>query len=99
MRTLIVLAVAGVLFVPTFAPAFQEIRDGSNNLIGTRTKVGDRYEIRDKDNNLVGQENREGSRTIIRAGPAIRLARLTEATKIDDAIVNADNPSCLSIDD
>jgi hypothetical protein len=39
-----------------------------HNLIGTRAKVGDRYEIRDGSNNLIGQENREGSRTIIRDG-------------------------------
>ncbi len=68
MRTLIALTIAAILFVPTLAPAFKTIRDGSGNLVGTETRVGNRTEFRDKDNNLVGQTNREGSRTIIRDG-------------------------------
>ena len=84
MKTLITLLVATMLLVPTLAPASEQIRDGSNNLIGTRTKVGDRYEIRDGSNNLVGQENREGSRTIIRDGSGNKIGEIDRTHGEDD---------------
>lgn len=68
MRTLVALAITEILLTPTLAPAFKQIRDGSGNLIGTETRVGNRIEIRDKDNNLSRQINREGNRWIIRDG-------------------------------
>ena len=76
MKTLTALIVAAMLAIPTLVPASEQIRDGSNNLVGTRTRVGDRYEIRDGSNNLIGQENREGSRTIIRDGSGNKVGEI-----------------------
>lgn len=69
MKILVALVIAVILLIPTLAPAFKQIRDGSGNLIGTETRINrDRVEIRDKDNNLSRQINREGNRWIIRDG-------------------------------
>ena len=69
MKTLVALTIAAILLIPTLAPAFKTIRDGSGNLIGTETRINrDRIEIRDADNNLSRQINREGNRWIIRDG-------------------------------
>lgn len=77
MKTLAALVILVILFVPTLAPAFKTIRDGSGNLIGTETRINrDRIEIRDKDNNLVGQTNREGSRTIFRDGDGNQIGEI-----------------------
>lgn len=78
MKTLtaLILAVAAMFLVPATAPAYEQIRDGSNNLIGTRTRVGDRYEFRDKDNNLAGETRREGSRTVIRDGSGNKIGEV-----------------------
>ena len=77
MKTLVALAIAAILLVPTLAPAFKTIRDGSGNLIGTETRInGDRIEIRDGDNNLSRQIHREGSRWIIRDGDNNRVGEV-----------------------
>ena len=76
MKTLTALIVAEMLAIPTLVPASEQIRDGSGNLIGTRTKVGDRYEYRDKDNNLSAETRREGSRTIIRDGSGNKIGEV-----------------------
>ena len=76
MKPLIASAIAVILFVPTTAPAYREIRNGSGDLIGTETRVGDRTEIRDRDNNLVGETNRQGSRTIIRNGSGDQIGEV-----------------------
>ena len=57
-----------LLVIPTITLAYEQIRDRSGNLIGTRTRVGDRFEYRDGSNNKIGERRREGSRTILRDG-------------------------------
>lgn len=76
MRTLIALAIAAILFIPTLSPAYREIRNSNGDLIGTATRVGDRTEIRDRDNNLKAESNREGSRTIIRNGEGDQIGEV-----------------------
>ena len=76
MRTLIALIIAAILFVPTLAPAFKTIRDGSGNLLGYERRVGDRVEFRDRDNNLKAESNREGSRTVIRDGSGNQIGEV-----------------------
>lgn len=76
MKTLTALAIATILLTATSTLAFKTIRDGSGNLLGTETRVGNRTEIRDRDNNLVGQTNREGSRTIIRDGSGNQIGEV-----------------------
>lgn len=66
-----------------FAPAFQQIRDGSGNPIGTRTIVGDRHEYGDAHNNLVGQTNRDGPRNIIRDGSCNKIVQVDRDSDSD----------------
>ena len=84
MKTLIALAIAALLAFPVMLPAEQQIRDGSGNLIGTRTRVGDRYEIRDGSRNLIGQENREGQRTIFRDGSGNKIGEIDRGSDHQD---------------
>ena len=76
MKMLTALAIAAILFTATSVLAFKTIRDGSGNLIGTETRVGDRTEIRDRDNNLKAESNRQGSRTIIRNGEGDQIGEV-----------------------
>jgi hypothetical protein len=68
MKRLKLAVLVALMVIPTATFAFEQIRDRSGNLIGTRTKVGDRFEYRDGSNNKIGESNREGSRTIMRDG-------------------------------
>jgi hypothetical protein len=68
MRTLLVAVIVAILFVPSMAPAYKQVRDGSGNLVETWTKQGERIEVRDKDNNLKEQRRRVGDRIEIRDG-------------------------------
>ena len=52
MKTLLVAVIVAILFVPSMAPAYKQVRDGSGNLVETWTKKGDRIEVRDSHNNL-----------------------------------------------
>lgn len=84
MRTLIALVVAAILFIPSFAPAFKTIRDGSGNLRETWTQKGDRVEIRDGDGNLSRQLNREGERIIIRDGSGNKIGEVDRGSGDQD---------------
>lgn len=77
MRTLIALVVAAILSVPTLAPAFKQIRDGSGNLVETWNKVGDRIEVRDSHNNLSRSINRVGDRYEIRDGSNDKIGEVS----------------------
>jgi hypothetical protein len=68
MKTLLVAVIVAILFLPARAPAYKQVRDGSGNLVETRTKKGDRIEVRDRDNNLKEQRHRVGDRLEIRDG-------------------------------
>ena len=68
MKTLLVAAIVAILFVPSLAPAYKQVRDGSGNLVETWTRQGDRIEVRDKDNNLKEQRRRVGDRIEVRDG-------------------------------
>ena len=68
MKMLLVAAIIAILFVPSMAPAYKQVRDGSGNLVETWTRQGDRIEVRDKDNNLKEQRHRVGDRIEVRDG-------------------------------
>ena len=57
MKMLLVAAIIAILFVPSMAPAYKQVRDGSGNLIETWTKKGDRIEVRDGSGNLIREES------------------------------------------
>jgi hypothetical protein len=68
MKTLLVAAIVAILFLPSLAPAYKQIHDGSGNLVETWTKKGDRIEVRGRDNNLKDQRHRVGDRIEVRDG-------------------------------
>jgi hypothetical protein len=68
MKTLLVALIVAILVIPSTAPAYKQVRDGSGNLVETWTKKGDRIEVRDKDNNLKEQRRRVGDRIEVRDG-------------------------------
>jgi hypothetical protein len=70
MKTLSVVVIVAILFLPALAPAYKQVRDGSGNLVETWTKKGDRIEVRDRDNNLKEQRNPVGDRIEVRDGSA-----------------------------
>ena len=76
MRTLVELAIAAILLTAASALAFKQIRDGSGNLVGTETRVGNRTEFRDRDNNISRHLNREGSRWIIGNGSGNKIGEI-----------------------
>jgi hypothetical protein len=57
MKTLLVTLILAILLVPSMAPAYKQVRDGSGNLIETWTKKGDRIEVRDGSGNLIREES------------------------------------------
>ena len=68
MKILLVAVIIAILVVPSMAPAYKQVRDGSGNLVETWTRQGDRIEVRDKDNNLKEQRRRVGDRIAVRDG-------------------------------
>jgi hypothetical protein len=68
MKALSVAVIVAILFVPSMAPAYKQVRDGSGNLVETWTKTGDRIEVRDSHNNLKEQRRRVGDRIEVRDG-------------------------------
>ena len=68
MKISLVAVIIAILFVPSMAPAYKQVRDGSGNLVETWTRQGDRIEVRDKDNNLKEQRRRVGDRIEVRDG-------------------------------
>ena len=57
MKTLLVALIVAILFVPSMAPAYKQVRDGSGNLVETWTRQGDRIEVRDGSGNLMREES------------------------------------------
>ena len=68
MKISLVAVIIAILFVPSMAPAYKQVRDGRGNLVETWTRQGDRIEVRDKDNNLKEQRRRVGDRIAVRDG-------------------------------
>ena len=57
MKILLVAVIVAILFVPSLALAYKQVRDGSGNLVETWTKKGDRVEVRDGSGNLIREES------------------------------------------
>ncbi len=68
MKKFLIVVISAILFVPSMAPAYKRVRDGSGNLVETWTRQGDRIEVRDSHNNLKEQRRRVGDRIEIRDG-------------------------------
>ena len=68
MKISLVAVIIAILFVPSMAPAYKRVRDGSGNLVETWTRQGDRIEVRDSHNNLKEQRRRVGDRIEVRDG-------------------------------
>jgi hypothetical protein len=68
MKTLLVALTLAILFVPSLAPAYKQVRDGSGNLVETWARQGERIEVRDSHNNLKEQRRRVGDRIEVRDG-------------------------------